>query len=65
MKGDFTMLLATSPTKSGILTSIERFYCGREIELIERGQIRRVSDGKILESVYVAKKGQPLPIQNP
>ena len=50
------MLLASSPTKAGILVCIEKFYCGTRMEITEAGEIRRLSDKKILQSVYVVKK---------
>jgi hypothetical protein len=52
------MLLASSPTKAGLLDCIEKFYCGTHMEITSAGQVRRRSDGKILESVEVVKKGK-------
>lgn len=52
------MLLATARTKDALLKSIERFYGGVKMEITEGNEIRRASDGKILESVIVRKKGK-------
>jgi hypothetical protein len=50
-------LYASAPTKEALLESITRFYCGTPMTITDDLEVKRVSDGKILTSVRVVKKG--------
>lgn len=51
-------LLGTSGTLDGIKQVIEQFYCGEKFDVLDTGELQRVSDGKIIETAVVRKKGK-------
>lgn len=50
-------LLASAPSQDALLASIEKFYCGTKMRIID-GNVQRLSDGKILDTVRVIQKGK-------
>lgn len=52
------MLLATAPTEKDLLKSINKFYCAEDNFEINDQSVVRKSDGAVMSTVRVVKKGK-------